>query len=141
MSDIVENNPKINWKLTTEAPRNSFMMDDEIRNFIEPEYDYIGQVQNIPNSISENSNHMDFFSLLLPNSFIDHIVIETNRYATQTIHEMKASNTIKPSSRINYWKDVNNTEIKLYLGIIFWMGLISNSEIRGIFFILFKIIG
>ena len=60
MSDIVENNSKINWKLTTEAPRNSFMMDDEIRNFIEPEYDYIGQVQNIPNSISENSTPMDF---------------------------------------------------------------------------------
>lgn len=60
----------------------------------------------------------DFFKLLFTNEIIHHIVIETNRYAAQTVKKEK-----KPNSRVRRWTDTNEEEIELFFGLIIWMGL------------------
>lgn len=60
----------------------------------------------------------DVFRLFFTDHIINHIVIETNRYAEQ----VKASIT-KPKSRVHKWTDTNADEIELFFALLLWMGL------------------
>ena len=53
-------------------------------------------------------------------------VIETNLFANQTI----AETTMTRTSRLKTWKDTSPEEIRTFLGIIMYMGLIIKPSIE-----------
>lgn len=64
---------------------------------------------------------IDFYHLLVDQNIINNIVTETNIYAAQQI----ASKVISPHSRLNKWYDTNESEMKCFLGLLLWTGLVS----------------
>lgn len=64
---------------------------------------------------------IDFYHLIVDQNIINNIVIETNKYAAQQI----ASKVISPHSRLNKWYDTNESEMKCFLGLLMWTGLVS----------------
>lgn len=66
---------------------------------------------------------IEFFSLFLTDDLIDTIVTETNRYAEQTILVAIIDEELSQKSRLNDWTDVTPDEIRVFFGIMMWMGL------------------
>lgn len=62
---------------------------------------------------------VDFFELFVTNEVIIHLVTETNRYA----NSRKAAAQTPPSARILKWVDTNVAEMKRFLAITMWMGM------------------
>jgi len=60
----------------------------------------------------------DFYSLFIDDEVLNLLVIETNRYARDLLSTPRG-----PKSRLNKWVDVDTVEIKIFLGIVMWMGL------------------
>ena len=67
-----------------------------------------------------------FFSLLVDENIIRHIVAETNRYATQTL----ANRSLPKFSRMNKWVETDQKEMKKIFGLILWMGLVRLNNIE-----------
>ncbi|XP_067128135.1 piggyBac transposable element-derived protein 4-like [Centruroides vittatus] len=56
---------------------------------------------------------------------IEHITEQTNIYAAQSL----AGKTITKSSRLRLWKDTNTGEMKKFLGLLLWMGLVRYPKL------------
>ena len=67
----------------------------------------------------------EFYYLLIDDDVIQSMVIETNRNA----HQVISKGNIKGDSRVNSWTDTNVQEIKQFLGLFCWMGMIRMSSI------------
>lgn len=65
------------------------------------------------------------FFLIVDDEVIDLIVTETNRFAQQTL----TSKEPKKFSRIKKWKPTSPEEIKKFLGLTLWMGLVRLSAL------------
>lgn len=65
----------------------------------------------------------DIYSLFLNDEIFDIIVLETNRYADETLLEKK-------SLRLDKWIPTDKQEIKKRFGLIMWMGLVKLPEIH-----------
>lgn len=76
--------------------------------------------KGVSNSLFEHADKppVFFFKLIVDEDLVDHIVTETNRYASQR----KGSTQLK-WARINKWKDTNSEEIMVFVGLQIWMGL------------------
>ena len=70
---------------------------------------------------------VDVFRSLIDDKVIDHIVCETNKYADQEIDKI----TSKPHSRLKKWSSTNSEEIKQFLGLILWMGLVRLGSLEN----------
>lgn len=68
----------------------------------------------------------NFYKLMVPDDVINHIVVETNRYAAQSKNK-----NIRRKSRIQKWMDTNSEEIERFFGIIMWMGLCQLPSIQA----------
>jgi len=64
----------------------------------------------------------DFFSFLVDNNILFKIVTETNRFAAQKIASFQ---NLSPHSRLRAWYDTDIGEIKNFLGVVLWMGLVQ----------------
>ena len=77
----------------------------------------------------EGDRPLDYFSLLVTNDMLEHIVTHTNLYAQQFIN----SHDLPPHSRVRRWSkgihDVN--ELKRFLAIIIIMGLVRYPQIES----------
>ena len=73
-----------------------------------------------------DSHPVNFFHLLVDDEVIQLMVDETNRNGQQVCSP--GQNT--PNSRFNYWRDTDKDEIKVFLGILLWMGLVCMSTIE-----------
>lgn len=69
----------------------------------------------------------DFFSLFVDDEIINLIVTETNRYAEQ----QQQKPNIKQKSRIKNWTPTDPDEIRNFLGIILWMGLVQMPSLSS----------
>jgi hypothetical protein len=69
---------------------------------------------------------MDYLSLFFSDELLNNIVVETNRYARQTISEFQLS----PRSIWSSWSDVSVPEMKAFLGLNINMGLMSLPDIK-----------
>lgn len=74
----------------------------------------------------QNKEPYDFFKIFITEEIIDHIVMETNRYAEQLKSKMKFK-----KSRLQWWRDTTPNEIEKFLGIILWMGLCNFPKITN----------
>ncbi|XP_050299757.1 piggyBac transposable element-derived protein 4-like [Anthonomus grandis grandis] len=81
--------------------------------------------QGLKIDLDENSTPLDIFSLIVDDEIISHIVTETNKYAQQKIRSSQKTK----GSRINQWTATNNDEIKKFLGLTMWMGLVRLSTL------------
>ena len=77
-------------------------------------------------TLAPNCSPLDVFSLLVDENVIHRIVAETNRYAAQTI----ANRSLTKFARLNKWVDTDEVEIKKFLGLIFWMGLVRLNSLE-----------
>jgi len=68
----------------------------------------------------QNKEPIDFFFLFIDEYLLNLMVVETNRYAAQ-----KLSKSLLPKSRIKKWKDVDIEEMKVFLGLQMWIGLVQ----------------
>ena len=68
----------------------------------------VGPVQSLPSSATS----MDYFNLLFTDNMFDHIVEQTNLYATQN-----------PPSVHYKWEDITSNELKAFFGLIILMGI------------------
>ena len=74
---------------------------------------------------TSNYTAVDFFQLFLTDEILKCMVDETNRNAQQNLHASPAS----PASRILQWKDTDVDEIRRFIGIVLWMGLVNMPSI------------
>ena len=63
---------------------------------------------------------LDFFQLYFTDQVISNIVKYTNSYAWKTIHNKK-----KYASADGSWKETNNDEIRRFIALLLYMGLVS----------------
>lgn len=55
---------------------------------------------------------------------MEHIAVETNRYASQ-----KIKSEFSNKSRLNFWNDTDSVEIERFLRIALWMRLVKYPKI------------
>lgn len=70
---------------------------------------------------------IDFFNIFFTQSLINMFVLETNRYATQTL--ASRGRNLSPNSRLHSWVAVTNSEIRAFIAVILNMGLIKKPTI------------
>ncbi|CAL1278575.1 unnamed protein product [Larinioides sclopetarius] len=67
------------------------------------------------------SSPIEFFSIFFDDDIVCYIASETNRYAENFIEKSE----LTPSSRVHNWKDVDSSEIRVFLGIIILQGIVQ----------------
>lgn len=75
--------------------------------------------------VAEDITPFDAFTLFVDDEIINIIVVETNRYAEQKFN----NNQTKSKSRMTKWVPTDSEEIKKFLGLLIWMGLVRLGSI------------
>lgn len=75
----------------------------------------------IQQNISSDISCLDTYLLFVDNDIIDLIVKETNQYAQEILDKT----AVTRSSRKKQWVPTTNLEIKKFLGLLLWMGLVK----------------
>lgn len=78
----------------------------------------------IPVDVAESMSNklpIDFFNLFVDNELLQLITEETNKYAAQRLKKQPFT----PNSRMLKWKNTSLEEMKIFLGIQVWMGLVQ----------------
>jgi len=70
-----------------------------------------------------NNDPISFFFLFIDEEVLSLIVENTNLYAEQEIIKAIVEETISPNSRLQSWIDTDADEIKVFFGVLLWMGL------------------
>lgn len=96
------------------GPRNEFELDI-------PDSEVAPDVYNV----LLGKEPIDFFDYFISGELMTLIVCETNRFAAQ-----KIATTYHSKSRIPKWIDTNPTEIRKFLGLVLWMGLVRLPKLR-----------
>lgn len=76
--------------------------------------------------MSANATPYEYFRLLVDDRFLDSIVIETNKYATQVF----LSSGMAQHSRITRWKDITKEELLRFIGLLFHTGTIKCNVLK-----------
>lgn len=74
---------------------------------------------------------IDFYRLFLTDDLLTMLVNETNRYAFQKTIEGTLLNNVAKNSIIALWKDTNIEEMKIFLGLLLWMGLVKKPRLKS----------
>jgi hypothetical protein len=64
---------------------------------------------------------IDFYGLFFDQEILDFLIIETNRYASQSLRNCR----LNANSRLKKWIPIDRTEIRIFLGLVMWMGLVN----------------
>lgn len=97
--------------------------------------DFVGRQKYFPftglagvqQAVPQDSTPLDIFSLIVDDELLNFIVTETNRYADQC----KAVQPQQQFARINKWVPTNVQEIKKFLGLSIWMGLVPLGNLQS----------
>lgn len=114
----------------------AWTVDDNVRNEFEynPEGNCVGVNPDIVETMMQCSP-IDFFQLFLHEDIMKVIVEQSNNYG-----EIEAAKALSHSSRMKKWISTTEVEMKVYFGLVFWMGLMklpsiahywSKSELYG----------
>lgn len=72
----------------------------------------------------------DAFVAIWDNEIMQHIVIETNKYAQHLANIKIAEGTLGPTSRIKDWTDTNADELYVLFAIMLGMGIVVKGNLR-----------
>lgn len=75
-----------------------------------------------PGPIKDYDTPHDAFTDIWSRDIMEHIVLETNRYAKQVINEKKSAGTLTDSSRLHRWVNTNVDEMYVFFAIYILMG-------------------
>ncbi|KAM4045341.1 piggyBac transposable element-derived protein 4-like [Anomaloglossus baeobatrachus] len=75
----------------------------------------------------EGFGPVNFFNLFVTDRLLEHIVLQTNLYASQFI----TKNPQSYYARSNSWRPTNCAEMRTFLGLTFAMGLVKKPSIRS----------
>ncbi|XP_039300901.1 piggyBac transposable element-derived protein 1-like [Nilaparvata lugens] len=84
-----------------------------------PRADVVGVNPDILETMID-ANPIDFLELFVTEDVINYLVIETNRYANQRL----ANTRLSAGARMNKWVNTTVKEMKLFLGMIIYMGIL-----------------
>ncbi|GBM78914.1 PiggyBac transposable element-derived protein 4 [Araneus ventricosus] len=104
---------------TLDAARNWCRIDQENLAPPPPRFPFIGNPGL--NTRMDGSSPIEFFCIFFDDDIVGYIASETNRYAEDFIEK----NYLTPSSRVQKWKDVDLSEIRVFLGIIIFQGIVQ----------------
>lgn len=93
-------------------------------------FDFTVENVGIKPSIYENYADklpIDFFLLFVDDEILQVMVTETNRYATQNLTNPE----LEAKARIRQWKNTNPYELKQFLGVLIWMGLVQMPHLHS----------
>lgn len=94
-------------------------------HFCDFEFDAEGGMNPKFSSFLAQSEPLDYFGLFLSEPIISKMVEETNLYATQVV----MSGDAQPQSRIHDWVPTDNQEMKNFIAILGWMGIVTLPKI------------
>jgi len=120
----------LNWdnNLWTECESSN-----EIPNYKKLEYTR----PSMPNRFTSETKPHEIFSYFLDESFMQHLMTNTNSYAEMFINTTKGKDYLQhhPSSRVKSWKPLEDTtKIKLYIAALIFMGLVKEPGTKGTFY-------
>ena len=75
----------------------------------------------------ENFSPFQFFSLYVDDDLINHFVHQTNKYAREFI----ATAQLAACSRARAWTETNPAEMRIFLGIVFLMGIVKKPDLNS----------
>nr|XP_012151017.1 PREDICTED: piggyBac transposable element-derived protein 4-like [Megachile rotundata] len=81
-----------------------------------------GLLMDLPSDISAS----EVLSLFLDEKVISLLVTEPNKYAEQKLHQQKMTE----HARLNRWKPTTSAEIRKFIGLLIWMGLVQTPLVR-----------
>ena len=117
-SDSEDSVPSLNKKIKLEEIEwSSDLQKINPEPFKEP----VGPLHDLPPGSTEE----DFFSLFLDDKFYELLSAETNKYA-QYCQTLKLKNNLK-------WHEISAREIKAYIGILIYMGIVHLPQIEDYF--------
>lgn len=105
----------IEWEMATEE-------DPEPIEYTVP----FSGMKYIYSGILAQAKPIDYFDLFLTHDILEHIVQQTNLYATQEL----LVNDTSSQSRTHAWVPVTINEMVKFLGLIGWMGLVKLPAIK-----------
>ena len=95
-------------------------MDGNVLQPTPPAFPFIG-TPGLKVTVPDLKEPTDYFSLYFDNDIIDYIVTETNRFADQFLEQ----NEITPSSRAQEWRETNPNEMRVFLAVLLYEGIIQ----------------
>lgn len=77
-----------------------------------------------PRHIDDDATASEIFLSIFDNEIISLLVEETNAYYHQYVRKAGGLDNIKPNARARKWTDVTNAEMKAFIGILLYIGLV-----------------
>ena len=74
-------------------------------------------------AVNDENNPYDYFKLFFTDRFLETLVIETNRYASQYL----TRTTLTPHARAHKWTPVTTEELERFLGLVLLTGIIDKK--------------
>lgn len=120
-------------EVAEEEEENQAESDEEVLPMNSGWTEYVGRhkvfpftgLQGLQVDLPADISPFAAFSLIVDDEVIDLLVTETNRFAQQTL----ASKPLKKYSRMNKWVPTDAVEMKKFLGLTLWMGLVRLNNL------------
>lgn len=80
--------------------------------------------------LSADITPREVYNLFVSDEIIEHIVIETNRYAADSLASENLIKKKRKKNRLSKWAETTVDEMKKFLGLLLWMGLVRNGSIE-----------
>jgi len=87
----------------------------------------VRQPEEIRGVLPDDPSPYDYFKLYVTDELVDMMVRETNRYAAQFIADNIGS--LKPHSLLHKWRETDNDEMSVLLGLLLHMGLVYKPRL------------
>lgn len=110
-------------QIVNPAERFTWRPVGELNELTQLHYNPIADVDGVNPDILEtmiDANPVDFLELFVTEDVINYLVVETNRYANSRL----ANTRLSPGARMKKWVDTTVEEMKLFLGVITYMGIL-----------------
>ena len=79
---------------------------------------------------TDNFTELDFVNLFITDDVLKHLVEQTNLYTKQHMEDSAEYLATKPHACAKKWKETNKEEMKVFWGIVFFMGLDKRPELH-----------
>lgn len=90
---------------------------------------HIGKA-GLQTELSSDVTLLEVFQLFVTDEIIERIVIETNRYAAQSLASENLPKKQAKKHRLHHWADTTVREMKKFFGLLLWMGLVKHGSIE-----------
>ncbi|GFU90918.1 piggyBac transposable element-derived protein 4 [Trichonephila clavipes] len=76
--------------------------------------------------VTNTSDPLEYFELFFTDEIVNHIVTETNVFATENLNKFKS----KEHSRTHHWSEANVNELRVFFATLILQGIITKPTVR-----------